>query len=115
MYFKPEEVTYERLLDEFFAKVDPTTLNRQGNDMGTQYRSVSCLAVAARVRPQQCSSCAERFWILSVRPCVLLVSIRFSMLPAAHMVSQDILHLFLVAQPEAKLNLAHSGLSGPLA
>ena len=51
VYFKPEEVTYERLLDEFFAKVDPTTMNRQGNDMGTQYRSVSFLAVAASLRP----------------------------------------------------------------
>ena len=48
VYFKPEEVTYERLLDEFFAKVDPTTMNRQGNDMGTQYRSVSCETGAER-------------------------------------------------------------------
>ena len=42
VYFKPQEVTYEKLLEEFFSKVDPTTLNRQGNDSGTQYRSVSC-------------------------------------------------------------------------
>ena len=58
VYFKPEEVTYERLLDEFFAKVDPTTMNRQGNDMGTQYRSVSCLTLDV-LRPQRCLSCAK--------------------------------------------------------
>lgn len=34
------QVTYRQLLDVFFNRVDPTTLNRQGNDRGTQYRSV---------------------------------------------------------------------------
>ena len=38
--FNPNEVSYEELLQVFFATHDPTTLNRQGNDMGTQYRSV---------------------------------------------------------------------------
>ncbi len=37
--YDPSEVNYERLLDTFFAHVDPTTKNRQGNDVGTQYRS----------------------------------------------------------------------------
>ncbi|GAB4816032.1 hypothetical protein N2152v2_003078 [Parachlorella kessleri] len=40
VYYNPDEVTYEQLLKEFFQRVDPTTLNRQGNDAGTQYRSV---------------------------------------------------------------------------
>lgn len=40
MYYDPAEVKYETLLDIFFQRVDPTTLNRQGNDSGTQYRSV---------------------------------------------------------------------------
>jgi peptide-methionine (S)-S-oxide reductase len=37
--FDPAKVTYEQLLDTFWASHDPTTLNRQGWDLGTQYRS----------------------------------------------------------------------------
>jgi peptide-methionine (S)-S-oxide reductase len=37
--FDPEQVGYGDILDIFFATHDPTQLNRQGNDVGTQYRS----------------------------------------------------------------------------
>ncbi len=37
--FDPDRIGYGDLLDIFFATHDPTTLNRQGNDVGTQYRS----------------------------------------------------------------------------
>src|SRR6187401_2782477 len=37
--FDPEELEYRDLLAVFFSIHDPTTLNRQGNDVGTQYRS----------------------------------------------------------------------------
>merc|ERR1712193_426620 len=39
MLFNPDLVTYQELLTVLFDRMDPTTLNRQGNDRGTQYRS----------------------------------------------------------------------------
>ena len=38
--YDPAEVSYGQLLDVFWSNHDPTTLNRQGPDVGTQYRSV---------------------------------------------------------------------------
>lgn len=38
--YNSEKITYNDLLTVFFATHDPTTLNRQGNDIGTQYRSI---------------------------------------------------------------------------
>lgn len=38
--FNPELITYEKLLELFWSIHDPTTLNRQGPDIGSQYRSI---------------------------------------------------------------------------
>ncbi|MGN6554720.1 MAG: peptide-methionine (S)-S-oxide reductase MsrA [Verrucomicrobiota bacterium] len=38
--FDPQKVSYEKLISYFWDAHDPTTLNRQGDDVGTQYRSI---------------------------------------------------------------------------
>lgn len=40
VYYHPEQITYPELVEVFFATHDPTTLNKQGPDVGKQYRSV---------------------------------------------------------------------------
>ncbi|OKL41480.1 peptide-methionine (S)-S-oxide reductase MsrA [Pontibacter flavimaris] len=40
VYYNPSQITYQELLEVFFATHDPTTLNRQGPDVGKQYRSI---------------------------------------------------------------------------
>ena len=40
MKFDPGRISFSELVDWFWKLHDPTTLNRQGNDVGTQYRSV---------------------------------------------------------------------------
>ncbi|MEM8969664.1 MAG: peptide-methionine (S)-S-oxide reductase MsrA [Bacteroidota bacterium] len=40
IYYDPEMITYQQLLEVFFGTMDPTQLNRQGPDVGEQYRSV---------------------------------------------------------------------------
>lgn len=41
VYYDTTKITFAQLVDAFFASVDPTALNYQGNDEGTQYRSVA--------------------------------------------------------------------------
>ena len=41
VYYDPSVISYETLVAAFFASMDPTTLNRQGNDAGTEYRSIA--------------------------------------------------------------------------
>lgn len=40
IYYDTQKIKLEQILDIFFVVHDPTTLNRQGNDIGTQYRSI---------------------------------------------------------------------------
>lgn len=41
VYYDPAKISYETLVEAFFASQDPTSINRQGNDVGTEYRSVA--------------------------------------------------------------------------
>jgi peptide-methionine (S)-S-oxide reductase len=53
--YEPERVSYEKLLDLFWECHDPTTVNRQGPDVGTQYRSVVFFHDAEQERAAQAS------------------------------------------------------------
>ncbi len=54
--FDPSKVSYEQLLNAFWQNHDPTTLNRQGPDIGTQYRS----AVFFHTPEQQATAMASK-------------------------------------------------------
>ncbi|MDB5201136.1 MAG: msrA [Ferruginibacter sp.] len=41
VYYDPAKISYATLVAAFFASQDPTSLNRQGNDVGTEYRSIA--------------------------------------------------------------------------
>lgn len=58
--YDPERVTYEKLLEVFWACHDPTQLNRQGPDFGTQYRTVIFYHDEDQRRAAEASKAAEQ-------------------------------------------------------
>ena len=73
--FDPERVNYEQLLEVFWAMHDPTQANRQGPDVGTQYRSIILAhtedqAAAAEASRDQAQSRFDRPIATEVKPFV---------------------------------------------
>ncbi len=58
--FDPKKISYEKILSWFWELHDPTTLNRQGNDVGTQYRSVIFYHSEAQKKTAEASKAAAR-------------------------------------------------------
>ena len=58
--FDPKKITYEKLLDIFWHAHDPTTLNRQGHDVGDSYRSIILYRGDAQKAAAEKSKAAEQ-------------------------------------------------------
>ena len=58
IHFDPEVISYEEILDLFWKAHDPTTVNRQGADVGTQYRSIILYDSEAQGRAAERSKAA---------------------------------------------------------
>lgn len=74
--YDPAKVTYGQLLDVFWSNHDPTTLNRQGPDFGTQYRSVifvrtpeqAAAAEASKAKQQELAARIGRRVVTEIAP-----------------------------------------------
>ncbi len=63
VHFDPVEITFAEVLEVFFAVHDPTTPNRQGNDVGPQYRSaIFCQDTAQEAAAHAAISAAQPEW-----------------------------------------------------
>jgi peptide-methionine (S)-S-oxide reductase len=69
--FNPEQIAYVDLLDAFFQLHDPTQLNRQGPDIGTQYRSA--LFPVDDEQRQQAEAAIQRWQVHFPRPIVTTI------------------------------------------
>jgi len=59
--FDPKVLTFDKLMEVFYAAHDPTTLNRQGHDVGTQYRSIIlCESDAQKAAAEKAKATAQK-------------------------------------------------------
>ncbi|GAB4411635.1 MAG: peptide-methionine (S)-S-oxide reductase MsrA [Bacteroidia bacterium] len=80
--YDPAEISYGELLEVFWRTHDPTTLNRQGNDVGTQYRSVIFFHDEEQQRQAELSKAAATDAAIWADPIVTEISPLTNFFPA---------------------------------
>ncbi len=71
--FNPEVVSFKKLLFVFFSTHDPTTLNRQGNDIGTQYRSA--IFYANKIQKKEAEEVLQKLEFEAVFNCPIVTTL----------------------------------------
>jgi peptide-methionine (S)-S-oxide reductase len=109
--YDPEQVSYEQLLKVFFENHDPTQGMRQGNDIGTQYRSVLFTTTPEQ---QETAEAVKRAFEPAVRDAGL-GPITTSVVPAGpYWLAEDYHQQYLHHNPNGYCNHGPNGLSCPV-
>jgi peptide-methionine (S)-S-oxide reductase len=109
--YEPEKVAYEQLLKVFWENHDPTQGMRQGNDIGTQYRSV----VFTTTPEQQAAAEASRAAFEPIVRGAGLGPITTAIVPAgAYWLAEDYHQQYLHHNPNGYCNHGPNGLSCPV-
>ena len=69
--YDPDVISFETILEVFFTVHDPTQLNRQGNDIGTQYRS--CIMPTSEIQRKEALAAIESFGSMFDKPIVTVI------------------------------------------
>lgn len=105
--FHPSEMTYEAILKVFFENHDPTQGHRQGNDVGSQYRSVIYTCTAEQAR--QAQAARRRYKIAYGRPITTEIAPIGTYYPA-----EDYHQQYLAKNPQGYCQHGPTGIYCPL-
>ncbi len=82
--YDPDVISFETILEVFFTVHDPTQLNRQGNDIGTQYRS--CIMPTSEIQRKEALAAIESFGSMFDKPIVTVIE------EAKHLTVAEVYH-----------------------
>lgn len=109
--FDPNIVTYEQLLKLFYAHHNPTSLNRQGADIGTQYRSALFPLNASQYRQAQETTAALAPAIMELYGAEAVTEINFSAPLPEFYLAEEYHQNYLLKNPQGYCSIKANGLS----